>query len=154
MGWTDRLLSFDTTRTAYKTTVQQFLYCCVCIRCRGNVFTEPLPRNDSGDTQTARWSHKPSFILQNKENRLKMNSWYAFRRFNSVLIECVCGNTCCFFQGIDRLPRVTHFLPCARPSEHATVFTFVHWSCREWELGSRRVMPLSCCFRPLEMSAP
>jgi hypothetical protein len=29
---------------------QQFFNCCVCIRYSGNVFTEPLPRNDSGYT--------------------------------------------------------------------------------------------------------
>jgi hypothetical protein len=29
-----------------KRRVQQFFYCCVYIRCRGNVFTEPLPSND------------------------------------------------------------------------------------------------------------
>jgi hypothetical protein len=27
---------------------QQYLYCCMRIRCHGNVFTEPLPRNGSG----------------------------------------------------------------------------------------------------------
>jgi hypothetical protein len=27
---------------------QQFFYCCMCIRCRCNVFTEPLPSNDRG----------------------------------------------------------------------------------------------------------
>jgi hypothetical protein len=27
---------------------QQYLYCCASIRCCGNVFTEPLPRNGSG----------------------------------------------------------------------------------------------------------
>jgi hypothetical protein len=34
-----------------KLHVQQ-LYCCMCIRCRGNVFTEPLPSNVREDTQT------------------------------------------------------------------------------------------------------
>jgi hypothetical protein len=44
----------------------------VRIRCRGNVFTEPLASKDRGllgikgdakaDTQTARWTHKPPFI--------------------------------------------------------------------------------------------
>jgi hypothetical protein len=29
-----------------KRHVHKFFYCCVCIRCRGNVFTEPLPSND------------------------------------------------------------------------------------------------------------
>jgi hypothetical protein len=28
--------------------VQQFFYCCMCICCRGNVFTESLPSNDRG----------------------------------------------------------------------------------------------------------
>jgi hypothetical protein len=40
-----------------KNRVQQLFYCCVCVRCRGNVFTEPLPRNvrrGHTDTQTAR----------------------------------------------------------------------------------------------------
>jgi hypothetical protein len=27
---------------------QQFFYCCVCIRCRTNMFTETLPRNVGG----------------------------------------------------------------------------------------------------------
>jgi hypothetical protein len=29
-----------------KRRVQQFLYSCVCIRFRGNIFTQPLPSND------------------------------------------------------------------------------------------------------------
>jgi hypothetical protein len=34
-----------------KRRVQQFFYCCVCIRCGGNFFfTEPLPSNDRGYT--------------------------------------------------------------------------------------------------------
>jgi hypothetical protein len=32
----------------WKRRVQQFFYCCVCIRYRGNVSTEPLPSNDRG----------------------------------------------------------------------------------------------------------
>jgi hypothetical protein len=28
--------------------VQQFFYCCVCIRCRRNVFAEPLLSKDTG----------------------------------------------------------------------------------------------------------
>jgi hypothetical protein len=31
-----------------KRCVQQFFCCCVCIRCRGNIVTEPLPSNDKG----------------------------------------------------------------------------------------------------------
>jgi hypothetical protein len=30
-----------------KWRLQQFFYCCVCIRCRDNIFTEPLSSNDS-----------------------------------------------------------------------------------------------------------
>jgi hypothetical protein len=33
-----------------KGRIQQFFYCCVFIRCRRNVFTEPLPSNDKGYT--------------------------------------------------------------------------------------------------------
>jgi hypothetical protein len=43
---TNRLFSFDTTRTAKKTTPPTIL------RCNGNVFTEPLPSNDRRDTHT------------------------------------------------------------------------------------------------------
>jgi hypothetical protein len=39
MGRINRLLSL-------KRRVQQFFYCCVCIRYCGNVSTEPLPSND------------------------------------------------------------------------------------------------------------
>jgi hypothetical protein len=48
LGRTNRLLSFDTTKTAKKTTRPTFSYCSVCICCCGNVFTEPLPNNDTG----------------------------------------------------------------------------------------------------------
>jgi hypothetical protein len=54
-----------------KHRVLQFFYCYVCILCRWNVFTEQLPSNSTVDTQTGRLSHKPAFIFQNKEIRLK-----------------------------------------------------------------------------------
>jgi hypothetical protein len=46
LGRTNRLLSFDTTRAAQKTTRPTIL------RYRGNVFTEPLPSNDRGYTDS------------------------------------------------------------------------------------------------------
>jgi 5-methylthioribose kinase len=52
LGRTIRLLSFDTTRKHRKRRVQEFFYCCLCILCRGNVFTEPLTSNDEGDRNT------------------------------------------------------------------------------------------------------
>jgi hypothetical protein len=48
LGRTNRLLSFIRHGTHWKRRVQQFFYCCVCIRYRGNVSTEPLPSNDRG----------------------------------------------------------------------------------------------------------
>jgi hypothetical protein len=69
-----------------KHRVQQFSRCCMFIRYRGNVFTEPFTSSGPGtylsscclatledatkETQRARWSHKPPFIFnffQNKE---------------------------------------------------------------------------------------
>jgi hypothetical protein len=32
-----------------KRSIQQFFYCCVCIHCSGNVFTEQLPSNERRD---------------------------------------------------------------------------------------------------------
>jgi hypothetical protein len=46
LGRTSSLLTFDTTRTAYKTTPPTILCC------HGNVFTEFLPSSDGGDTHT------------------------------------------------------------------------------------------------------
>jgi hypothetical protein len=37
--------------------LQQYLYCCMRIRCCGNLFTEPLPRNDSGILAYSRSLH-------------------------------------------------------------------------------------------------
>jgi hypothetical protein len=38
-----------------KRSLKQFFYCCICVRCLWNVFTEPLPSNDKGiDIQTHR----------------------------------------------------------------------------------------------------
>jgi hypothetical protein len=48
LGRTNRLLSLIRHGPHRKRHVQQFFYCCVCIRYRGNVSTEPLPGNDRG----------------------------------------------------------------------------------------------------------
>jgi hypothetical protein len=48
LGRTDRLLSLIIQGPHWKRRVQQFFYCCVCIRHRGNVPTETLPSNDRG----------------------------------------------------------------------------------------------------------
>jgi hypothetical protein len=60
---------------------QQYIYCCMRIRCRGEVFTEPLPRNDStrynilgyngmqsvGSQPTIlEYTSSPSSVLKNK----------------------------------------------------------------------------------------
>jgi hypothetical protein len=34
--------------------IKGFFYCCVCIRCSGHVFREPLSSDVMGDTQTNR----------------------------------------------------------------------------------------------------
>jgi hypothetical protein len=47
-GSDNRLLSLIWQGTHRKRRIQQFFYSCVCIRCRGNVFTETLPGNNSG----------------------------------------------------------------------------------------------------------
>jgi hypothetical protein len=88
LGRTNRLLSLIRHGPHWKRRVQQFFYCGACIRYRGNVSTEPFPRNDRGiftkpltsndkgdtqahtRTQTATWSHKPTLFFQNKESRL------------------------------------------------------------------------------------
>jgi hypothetical protein len=43
---------FDMTRTVQKHRAQQLFYCCLCICCRENIFTEPLPSNVSEETET------------------------------------------------------------------------------------------------------
>jgi hypothetical protein len=81
LGRTNRLLSLIRHEPHWKRRVQQFFYCCVCIRYRGNISTEPLPStervifteplpsnnkgiftepflsNDWGDTQTHTHTH-------------------------------------------------------------------------------------------------
>jgi hypothetical protein len=68
LGIINRLFSFDTTRTAQKTTPPTIL------RCRGDVFTELLPSNDRGihrqthrlsfdKTQTAQKMTRPTILL-------------------------------------------------------------------------------------------
>jgi hypothetical protein len=81
LGRTNRLLSFIPQGPHWKRRVQQFFYCCVRIRYRSNVSTEPVPINDKGiftkplpsndrghtHTQTAAWSHKPTLFFQNRK---------------------------------------------------------------------------------------
>jgi hypothetical protein len=49
MGRTNRLLSFDTTWLIENDASNNYSIA-VCTRCRGNVFTEPFPSSDKGDT--------------------------------------------------------------------------------------------------------
>jgi hypothetical protein len=99
LGRTNLLLSLIRHRPHWKRRFQQFFYCCVCIRYRGNIsteplpsnckgmFIEPLPSNDKGiftgplpsndwggytDTQTATWSQNHTLFFKNKESRLRV----------------------------------------------------------------------------------
>jgi hypothetical protein len=87
LGRTNRLLSVVRHGPHWKRLVQQFFYCHVRIRYRGNVsteplpsndrgifteplisndreiFTEPLPSNDKGDTQTYTHTHTDSNVV-------------------------------------------------------------------------------------------
>jgi hypothetical protein len=45
-GRTNRLLSLIRHWPHWKRRVKKFFYCCLCIRYRSNVSTEPLPSND------------------------------------------------------------------------------------------------------------
>jgi hypothetical protein len=48
LGRTNRLLSMIRHVPYRKQRIQQFFYCCLCIRCRGKVFAEPFPSNSRG----------------------------------------------------------------------------------------------------------
>jgi hypothetical protein len=52
--WAELITYFPLIRHGPNTKrrLQQFLHCCVCTRCRGNVFTEPLLINDRRETHT------------------------------------------------------------------------------------------------------
>jgi hypothetical protein len=90
LGRSSRLLSLIRDGPHWKRRVQQFFYCCLCIRYRGSVSTEPLPSNYKGtftepfpskdkgwysdthtrartNTQTATWSHEPTLFFQNRK---------------------------------------------------------------------------------------
>jgi hypothetical protein len=103
LGRTYRLPSLIRHGQHWKRRVQQFFYCCVCIRYRGNVSTEPLPSNDreifieplpSNDKgifteplltndrgiprHTATRSHKPTLFLAYSPyfEKIKVGLWY------------------------------------------------------------------------------
>jgi hypothetical protein len=80
LGRINRLHSLIRHGPHWKRCVQQFFYCCVCIRYSDNVCTEPLPSNVRDflpsrclatiggihrhtHTQTATWSNKPTLFL-------------------------------------------------------------------------------------------
>jgi hypothetical protein len=54
--WEEIIAYYDLIRHGphKKRRVQQFC-CCVCIRCRGNVFTDPLPSNNTGIHIQTHW---------------------------------------------------------------------------------------------------
>jgi hypothetical protein len=50
-------------RPSRKHSFQQYIYCCMRIRCRGNVFTELLPRNGSTRYNILRYEIKTTKIF-------------------------------------------------------------------------------------------
>jgi hypothetical protein len=102
-GKTDGLLSLIQHGPHWKRGVQQFFYCWVCIRYRGNVSTEPLPSNDMGifteplpsndrgihrHTHTHTYTHRQQrdlisllYFFKNKETAIKRNTVLALRIF-------------------------------------------------------------------------
>jgi hypothetical protein len=46
LGRTNRVICLLRNAPHTKRRVHEFLYCWMCIRCRGNVFTERLPKNE------------------------------------------------------------------------------------------------------------
>jgi hypothetical protein len=128
---TNCLLSLIRHGPHWKLHVQQFFYCCVCIRYRSNIsaeplpsndrgiFTEPLRSNDKGDTQThthtqtATWSHKPTLFCQNKRTFLYvLTSRLQTNRVRVVL----CGTHLRFF-----------------PWPYSLVFSLVVWRCSQYQ---------------------
>jgi hypothetical protein len=53
-------LSFDKKRTSLKTARSIVS----CISCRGNMFTEPLPSNDSRDRHTDGWEGFMKYAIE------------------------------------------------------------------------------------------
>jgi hypothetical protein len=60
-----------------KRRVQQFFYCCVRIRCRGTVSTEPLPSNNRRDTHTDTQTDERD--LWSTSRRWAQVPWYTYR---------------------------------------------------------------------------
>jgi hypothetical protein len=86
---TDRLLSFHYIFSIWHDTdgienTAPNYFCCVCIGCRGNLFTEPLSSNDKRDAQTHRELGdliSRFLFFKNKGSSLKMGVqevWYEF----------------------------------------------------------------------------
>jgi hypothetical protein len=60
------------------------------------IFTELLPSNERGDTQTraqtATWSHKHTLFFQNKESRLKIEQFGVVVMFQIIIMEVLGSN--------------------------------------------------------------
>lgn len=84
--WKEIIAYFPSVRHAQhrKQSVQQFLYCCVCICCCGNMFTELLFSNNKGDTYTVTEQNDLMILfLQNMEDGLK-NIWTCLPIHNNI----------------------------------------------------------------------
>jgi hypothetical protein len=64
LGRTNRLLSLIPYGSHRKRRVQKFVYCCMCIRYRGNVSTEPLPSNEGIFTEPLPTKHRGDGNIQ------------------------------------------------------------------------------------------
>jgi hypothetical protein len=71
--WGELIACFPLIRHAphRKRLVQQLFYCCVCIRCHRNVFTDPLPNMVRGYTDTEHGDLISLLFFQNREGRLQ-----------------------------------------------------------------------------------
>jgi hypothetical protein len=91
LGKANRLLSLIRYGPRRKRDVQQFLYCCVCIRYRDNDFTEPLPSNDSGyiyiDTQDW-WEGFVKYIVVIGSSTKFNKDWFRHSKVNWGLGGC------------------------------------------------------------------
>jgi hypothetical protein len=112
LGRTNWLLYLIWHGPHWKRSVQQSFYCCVCIRYRGNISTEPLPNNDRGTSTEPLSSNDkgifteplPSndkgihrqqrdlvslvyFFFQNNKSRLKI--WFCSVQFMVIIVSSV-----------------------------------------------------------------
>jgi hypothetical protein len=145
LGRTNRLLSLIRHGPHWKRRVQQFFYCCMCMRYRGNVSTEPMPSNDKGFLPSRCLATIGRFLPSRCLATIGRIHGHTHRQQRDLI------SLLCYFKirkvGQKRIVRAYTKLNCLR------VALLLWWSLRSWDIHYSAIYIFICVLFMLSISS-